>query len=590
MDGGQNQQLDELERKLREAEALHGEGKLPDAGLADAYNNLAFAHLQLESLEGALANYQKAVALAPHFFVAQGNLAAVLHKLERFDEALAVQQQALALQPQAPVLHNNLAALLNDMGRIDEAIVAYGRAVELKPDYHHAAFYQGRCQLLIGDYERGWQAYERRKLLKDEQAGVRDYKQPSWLGDSDIRGKTILVHWEQGDGDTFQFARYIPILAERTGARVIFGCQRRLRHLLRSVSPAVQYANVDDPGLQFDVHCPLMSLPRALGTTTLAAVPNKVPYLSADKALVEHWRRLIGPHGFKIGICWQGSAAKIDIGRSFPLALFRGLSQLPGVRLISLQKGAGEKQIGAMPAGMKLEVLGSDFDNGPDSFLDTAAVMQSLDLIISSDTGVAHLAGALGRPTWVALKRVPDWRWLMDRSDSPWYPTTRLFRQTVHGDWPGVFARIESELKALLESSSSGPEDKRPPTPRVPVSWGELLDKMTILEIKTERLKDPAARANVAKELALLDAEVAATLAGNAELQRLKAELRRINETLWQVEDDIRAKEAQRSYDAAFVELARSVYLRNDERGALKKQINSLLGSELVEEKSYSKY
>ena len=446
MDGGQNQQLDELERKLREAVALHAAGTLADAGLADAYNNLGFACLQLESLEAALANYEKAVALAPRFFVAQGNRAAVLHKMERYEEALEVQHQAIALQPQAPVLHNNLAALLNDMGRIDEATAAYGKAVELKPDYHHAAFYQGRCLLLSGDYERGWQLYERRKLLKDEQAGVRDYKQPSWLGDSDIRGKTILVHWEQGDGDTFQFARYIPILAERTGARVIFGCQRRLRHLLRSVSPAVQYANVDDANLQFDVHCPLMSLPRALGTT-LATVPDKVPYLSADTALVEHWRRRIGPAGFKVGICWQGSAAKIDIGRSFPLALFRGLSQLPGVRLISLQKGAGEAQIAAMPAGMKLEVLGKDFDAGPDSFLDTAAVMQSLDLIISSDTGVAHLAGALGRPAWVALKRVPDWRWLMDRPDSPWYPTMRLFRQTVHGDWPGVFARIESELQ-----------------------------------------------------------------------------------------------------------------------------------------------
>src|SRR5258708_33109973 len=223
MDGGQNQQLDELERKLREAQTQHATGTLADAGLAGADHNLGFAFLQLESLGTALANYERAVALAPHFFVAQGNRAAVLHKLGRLEDALEAQQQAIALQPQAPVLHNNLAALLNDMGRIDEAIAAYGKAVELKPDYHHAAFYQGRCLLLAGDYERGWQLYERRKLLKDEPAGVRDYKQPSWLGASDISGKTILVHWEQGDGDTFQFARYIPILAERTGARVVFG-------------------------------------------------------------------------------------------------------------------------------------------------------------------------------------------------------------------------------------------------------------------------------------------------------------------------------------------------------------------------------
>src|SRR5258708_5481623 len=192
MDGGQNQQLDELERKLREAQRLHATGTLADAGLADAYNNLGFAFLQLESLDAALANYEKAVALAPQFFVAQGNRAAVLHKMGRYAEALAVQQQALALQPQAPVLHNNLAALLNDMGRIDEAIAGYAKAVELNPDYHHAAFYCGRCLLLTGRYERGWELYDRRKPLKDEQPAVRDSKHPTWLGDTDIPPKTTL--------------------------------------------------------------------------------------------------------------------------------------------------------------------------------------------------------------------------------------------------------------------------------------------------------------------------------------------------------------------------------------------------------------
>ena len=587
MDGGQNQKLDELEGKLAEALARHGRGELDNAGLGEAYNNLAFGFLQLESLDSALANYDKAVAFAPGAFVAQGNRAAVLHKLGRLDEALNVQKQSIALSPQTPVLHNNLAAVLNDMGRIDEAIAAYAHAVKLKPDYHHAAFYCGRCLLLNGRLKEGFELYERRKLLKDEQAGVRNFPQPSWLGDSDIRGKTILIHWEQGDGDTFQFARYIPILQERTGARVIFATQRRLRHLLRSVSPSALYASVDDANLQFDVHSPLMSLPRAFGTT-LDTIPNKVPYLAADKALVEHWRRRIGTQGFKIGICWQGSAAKIDIGRSFPLSFFRGLSTVPGVRLISLQKGAGEKQLANLPPDMKVEWLGRDFDNGPDAFLDTAAAMECCDLIVSSDTGVAHLAGALGRPVWVALKFVPDWRWLMGRSDCPWYPTMRLFRQTTIGDWQGVFDRIEVELKALLASRASA--TAAAPTPRVPISWGEILDKMTILEIKSAKFTDPAARANVARELALLGEEVAAVLAGNAELQRLKAELRRVNETLWQVEDDIRACEAERRYDAGFVELARAVYLNNDQRGALKRAVNALLKSELVEEKSYSTY
>jgi hypothetical protein len=418
---------------------------------------------------------------------------------------------------------------------------------------------------------------------------VRGYTKPDWLGEPDISGKTILVHWEQGDGDTFQFARYIPILEQRTGAKVIFATQRRLRHLLRSVSPSAQYGNVEDTNLQYDVHAPLMSLPRALGTT-LATVPNKVPYLAVDRPLVELWRRRIGPRGFKIAICWQGSAAKIDIGRSFPLAYFRNLAGLPGVRLISVQKGAGEAQLANLPPGMTVESFGKDFDVGPDSFLDTAAILECCDLVITSDTGVAHLAGALARPTWVALKFVPDWRWLMNRSDSPWYPTMRLFRQTAPGDWPGVFSRLEAALRDLLAKRAALPAAAVAPTPRVPVSWGELVDKMTILEIKSARLTDPVARANVARELALLEAEVGGTLAGNAELGRLKGELKRVNETLWQVEDGIRAKEAGRAFDPEFVDLARAVYLRNDERGALKRAINTLLNSELVEEKSYSKY
>ncbi len=593
MDGAQNDRLTDLERKVREAVALHGQGKLDNGGLAEAYNNLGFAFLQLESLESALANYDKAVQLAPQAFVAQGNRAAVLHKLGRFEEALDVQKQAILLQPDAPVLHNNLAALLNDMGRIDEAVAAYAHAVRLKPDYHHAAFYCGRCLLLEGRYEQGFELYERRKLLKEEQAGVRGYPQPDWLGAEDIRGKTILVHWEQGDGDTFQFARYIPILEQRTGARVIFATQRRLRHLLRSVSPSAGYASVDDANLKFDVHAPLMSLPRALGTT-LATVPNKVPYLSVERPLVELWRRRIGPQGFKIGICWQGSTAKIDIGRSFPLALFRNLSMIPGVRLLSLQKGAGEAQLAKLPAGMRLETFGPHFDTGPDSFLDTAAILECCDLVITSDTGVAHLAGALARPIWVALKFVPDWRWLMGREDYPWYPTMRLFRQTKPDDWQGVFGRIEHELKTLLSKREAATASAAPSplvaTPRVPVSWGELLDKMTILEIKSARLTEPMARANVARELAAITREVEGTLAGNAGLQQLKAKLRAVNEALWQVEDDIRAKEAAKTYDKAFIELARKVYLHNDERGALKRAINALLGSELVEEKSYSKY
>ena len=192
-----------------------------------------------------------------------------------------------------------------------------------------------------------------------------------------------------------------------------------------------------------------MSLPHRLGTD-LMSIPNSVPYLRAEDALIARWRERIGEHGFKIGIAWQGNPqGTIDQGRSIPLAEYFALARFPGVRLISLQKHHGLDQLAALPEDVTIETLGEDFDNGPDAFIDTAAVMRSLDLVITSDTSIAHLAGALGRPMWVALKYVPHWVWLLDREDSPWYPTMRLFRQSERDNWKPVFSNIERELRSL---------------------------------------------------------------------------------------------------------------------------------------------
>ncbi len=343
----------------------------------------------------------------------------------------------------------------------------------------------------------------------------------------------------------------------------------------------------------YDFQCALMSLPHRLNTV-LSSIPNKVPYLAAEEELVARWKERIGEHGFKIGIAWQGNPqAPIDQGRSIPLAEFVPLSGLPGVRLISLQKHHGLDQLARLPSDCKIETLGDDFDNGPDAFVDTAAVMESLDLIITSDTSIAHLAGALGRPTWVALKYLPEWRWMLDRDDSPWYPTMRLFRQSERGDWRLVFAAIERELRSLLDqkgrSITSATSDVRI-TPTAQISWGELIDKITILEIKETRLASPKAIANVRRELAALRNAARDAHCNNADLAGLKAELRLVNETLWDIEDRIRAKEAARRFDHEFIELARSVYFQNDKRADLKGQINRLMNSEIVEEKQYAGY
>lgn len=356
--------------------------------------------------------------------------------------------------------------------------------------------------------------------------------------------------------------------------------------LVQTLGPAIEVVGAQAQPRDGDFQIALLSMPLAFDTD-LGTIPTAIPYLHAEPERVRKWKDKIGPQGFKVGICWQGEkSGVVDIGRSFQLTQFESLSKIPGVRLISLQKNAGVEQLRELPAGMKVETLGDDFDAGPDAFLDTAAAMESLDLVIASDTAIAHLAGALGRPVWVALKFVPDWRWLLDRTDSPWYPSMRLFRQASQGDWPGVFSEIAQELATLANAGATQTAQRT--APRVPVSWGELIDKLTILEIKFEYISDEAARANVARELSLVRKIADPVLTSICEIEALKTRLRSINEDLWRIEDAIRAKEAASAFDTAFVELARSVYIRNDERAIVKRDINLALRSELMEEKSYT--
>jgi hypothetical protein len=238
-------------------------------------------------------------------------------------------------------------------------------------------------------------------------------------------------------------------MAQARGAKVVLAAPVSLHALLRTLGPGIELLPRDAQPASFDYHCALLSLPLAFGTTT-ETIPAEIAYLGAEPARVTSWKSRLGGEGFKVGVCWQGStqAYAAPMQRSFPLAELRRVAQIPGVRLISLQKHDGLDQLAALPAGMAVETLGEDFDAGPDAFLDAAAVMASCDLVISADTATAHLAGALGVPTWIALPFVPDWRWLLDRSDSPWYPSVRLFRQGAQGDWPGVFAEIETALAA----------------------------------------------------------------------------------------------------------------------------------------------
>jgi tetratricopeptide (TPR) repeat protein len=420
-----------------------------------AFNNLGNVLQAVCRYDEALSAYDRALALDPGYADALTNRGNVLRDLQRYDDALDSHNRAIALKPDLAEAFNNRGSVYHDMRRFPEALSDYNRAVALNPDHREAYASIGLIQLLIGDWAPGWENYERRFRKKSNAARRPNNHASDWIGEP-LNGRSILLYGEQGLGDVIQFIRFVPIL-QGMGATVTVMVTRRLHRLLSVLGPEVTFVEAVSPDTKFDFQIALMSLPRAM-QIRLDSVPASVPYLQADVKRAEIWRARLGDQGFKVGLAWQGSAAgKVDNGRSIPLHEFAPLSQFPGVRLISLQKNFGTEQLARRPTGMTVETPGYEFDEGVDAFIDTAAMMVNLDLVVTSDTSIAHLAGALGRPVWVALKYVPDWRWLLDREDSPWYPSMRLFRQTKVGDWPGVVNQITSSLRdAVRESGRDG--------------------------------------------------------------------------------------------------------------------------------------
>ncbi len=430
-----------------------------------------------------------------------------------------------------------------------------------------------------GDYAQGWAEYEWR--WKKRNLTPRPPIMPQWNG-SPLAGRRILLITEQGFGDTLQFVRFAPLLKRQGAGAVILECPEKLIKLL-SRSPGIDHLVPQGKPLpDYDVYCALMNVP-GLTAASVEAILAEVPYIFPDPELVAHWKReLAGIPGLKVGINWQGNPKYAgDTHRSIPLAIFEPLSRVPGVRLFSLQKYAGLEQLDALGGEFPVTDLGRELDENTGTFVDTAAVLKNLDLFITSDTAVAHLAGALGVPVWMPLSKTPDWRWMTHREDNPWYPTMRIFRQNVHMAWGPVFERMASELRAMV------PGRVRTPSVTVAIAPGELIDKITILEIKAQRITGPEKLAHVRAELAGLTEARDRSIFDGEGLEVLVAELRSINESLWRIEDDIRGCERVGDFGPRFIELARSVYETNDRRAAVKRQINTRLASEIVEEKSY---
>jgi tetratricopeptide (TPR) repeat protein len=396
----------------------------------------------------ALASLERAIALRPDFADAHLHRGYILRVLERPEEALASFDAATSLRPHLAEAFCGRAAALQDLSRPEEALASYDEAIRLAPNYAQARYNKGLCLLQLGRFEEGWPLAEWRRRLA-QPLGAREFPAPFWQGTESLAGRAILIHPEQGLGDTLQFSRYLVPLLER-GARITLMAQAGLTALMSRSWPAVRViAESSEPPEAPDYHCPLLSLPLAFGTAE-ATIPARVPYLVADAERLVYWReRLAGP-GFKVGVCWQGRPGLVDVGRSFPPAALKPLAELSGVRLICLQHRTQLDPVRKLATEMGMELLDEPLDTGGKAFIDTAAILESLDLVVTPDTAIAHLAGALGRPTWVALKRVPDWRWMLARSDTPWYPTLRLFRQRESGDWNEVLEAMARELKARV--------------------------------------------------------------------------------------------------------------------------------------------
>lgn len=572
--------LQDLNR-LDEALASYAKALELKSDNAATHCNRGGALAGLNRSEEALSSFDRALMLKPDFAEALNNRGVLLKNLNRPDEALASYDKALEVKPDFAEAHNNRGIALKNLSRPGEALTSFDKALALKPDYSGALFNKGLYYLTMGDFERGWKGYESRWERKGHPARKLISSDRVWKGE-DVHGKRIIVYEEQGLGDIIQFSRFLPLLTSQ-GADVTFILRRKMHRLMQKFATSISFEQQAPSGKKFDFQCALGSLPGVFGTN-LTTIPADVPYLEPEAPLVTKWRQRIGHEGFKVGICWQGSpTGTVDIGRSFPLQSFRPLSAVPGVRLISLQKNHGLDQLDTLPDGMTVETLGDDFDSGPDAFVDTAAAMANLDLIITSDTSIAHLAGALGRPFWVVLKQVPDWRWMLNRTDSPWYPTAKLYRQNVRDDWEGVFNRIATDL-TKLNSAPAHTESSL----QLPGSIGELFDKITILEIKAARIMDSEKLRNVRRELDLLRMLEKQKLLFSDELTGLVKELKQVNEELWEIEDAIRFCERQQDFSDVFISLARSVYKTNDRRAEIKKEINLLYGSEIIEEKSYA--
>jgi len=455
---GQQVQTSQIQQLIAQGLATHQQGKLSEAKVIyeqilkiqpnnfSALELMGAMYAQTKNHLQAIEFLSKAIKINPQFAPCYNNRGIALKELKRLDEALASYDKAISIKPDYAEAYYNRGNALKELKRLDEALASYDKAISIKPDYAEAYWNKSLALLLGGQFAQGWQEYEWR--WKNEKLSSykekRNFHQPLWLGAETLKDKTILLHAEQGLGDTIQFCRYIPLVAQ-LGAKIILEVQRPLVKLLKNLEGVSQIIAKGDMLPAFDYQCPLLSLPLAF-KTELNTIPPAAKNITSDNEKNSKWQTKLGEKTKpRIGLVWSGSTIhKNDHNRS--LTLSELLPYLPShIEYVCLQKELRDIDKVALEKNPHIQFYGDALED----FTDTAALCELMDIIISVDTSVAHLAGTLGKSTWVLLPYSPDWRWLLDRDDSPWYPSAKLYRQEKIGDWNGVLEKLNRDLEKL---------------------------------------------------------------------------------------------------------------------------------------------
>jgi Tfp pilus assembly protein PilF len=586
--------------RLEEAELVYR--RLIDADpSSDVFHGNLGAILKMQGkLEEASRHTNKALELNPGNPDAHNN-AGIIHKdLGRIEASISAHERAIELKPGFPEAYLNLGNSLQEAGNLASAIAAFGKAIALKPGYLEASWNLSQAMLLMGNYPNGWELYDCRAIKANEPIHpIAIPSCPAWSRDLKSCRYKLLVVSEQGLGDTLQFMRYV-IALRKHGFQVSLCAQPKLHSLIQNSEIDPSPLTPDQAREVTDGQwMPLLSVPRCLEVSPENPIITK-PYIKTTDELVGKWKGILSAEQRPIiGINWQGNPShekRNCIGRSLPLETFAAIATKTNATLLSLQKGFGSEQLETCSFRDRF-VRSQNQVNDTWDFLETAAIIANCELVITSDTSVAHLAGGMGKTTWLLLKKVPEWRWGLEGDTTFWYPSMRLFRQRERGNWNEVMERVAEAFQEHFGNGSVPTQPAAASQPAIkpeaiqdilaPISLGELIDKITILQIKTQHLQGTALE-NVKKELEALEITLS-NLQPDID-HKLIQRLKEINQDLWKIEDKIRDQERQQSFGATFIELARSVYQQNDRRAAIKREINTTCGSTFVEEKSYQQY